>query len=206
MNDPEVTMPHALPTNRLVAHRKALEAAVMTLKLTSRVPLPLKPIADQAIRAASSVPGGPAGGSPPTGRRGPRDNLAAAPPSRQVTRPLASSRRARELPLARHPERGRSRPSRKVRGTPAAPALPNGPARSNRSITDPSTPRACRRAPLRMTLRGPSGFARDDRVPLCHPERDSPAKPLPVTLSEAGDSSRRSPKGGAGSRLPPLSP
>jgi len=63
MNDPEVTMHRSLPTSRLAAHRKALEAACITLKLVSRVPLPFKPIADQAIRAAASVPADLADGS-----------------------------------------------------------------------------------------------------------------------------------------------
>jgi hypothetical protein len=45
-----------MATNQLTAHRKALEAAGLTLRLVSRVPLPFKPIADQAIRAAASVP------------------------------------------------------------------------------------------------------------------------------------------------------
>ena len=41
-------MPHALPATGLAAHAKALEAAGLTLKLVSRVPLPFKPIADQS--------------------------------------------------------------------------------------------------------------------------------------------------------------
>ena len=49
-------MPHSLPTPGLAAHTKALEAAGLTLRLVGRVPLPFKPIADQAIRAAASVP------------------------------------------------------------------------------------------------------------------------------------------------------
>ena len=49
-------MPHALPQTGLAAHAKALQAAGITLKLVSRVPLPFKPLADQAIRAAASVP------------------------------------------------------------------------------------------------------------------------------------------------------
>lgn len=40
----------------LIAYSTALEAAGMALDLVKRVPAPLKPLADQAIRAASSVP------------------------------------------------------------------------------------------------------------------------------------------------------
>ena len=64
-------MHRSLPTSRLTAHRKALEAACITLKIVSRVPLPFKPIADQAIRAAASVPANLAEGQ---GRQG-RDRL-----------------------------------------------------------------------------------------------------------------------------------
>ena len=56
MNDPEVTMSNAVTKTNLVAHEKALEAAGMAIRLVMRVPAPLKSIADQAIRSASSVP------------------------------------------------------------------------------------------------------------------------------------------------------
>ncbi len=56
MNDPEVTMSKAVSNTNLVAHTKALEAAGIAIKLVSRVPAPLKSIADQLIRSASSVP------------------------------------------------------------------------------------------------------------------------------------------------------
>jgi four helix bundle protein len=68
MNAPEVTMPHALPATGLAAHAKALEAAGITLKLVSRVPLRFKPIADQAILAAASVPANLAEGHGRSGR------------------------------------------------------------------------------------------------------------------------------------------
>jgi len=71
MNSPEVTMPHAQPQTGLAAHAKALQAAGITLKLVSRVPLPFKPLADQAIRAAASVAANLAEGH---GRRG-RDRM-----------------------------------------------------------------------------------------------------------------------------------
>ena len=56
MNDPEVTMSNAAENTNLVAHSKALEAAGIAIKLVMRVPAPLKSIADQVIRSASSVP------------------------------------------------------------------------------------------------------------------------------------------------------
>jgi len=56
MNDPEVIMLDALPGNTLIVHRKALEAAGMALALVVRVPAPLRSLADQVIRSASSVP------------------------------------------------------------------------------------------------------------------------------------------------------
>ncbi len=56
MNDPEVNMSKAVSNTDLVAYTKALEAAGIAIKLVSRVPAPLKSIADQLIRSASSVP------------------------------------------------------------------------------------------------------------------------------------------------------
>ena len=56
MNDPEVTMSKSATNTKLVAHQKALEAAGIAIKLVMRVPAPLKSVADQAIRSASSVP------------------------------------------------------------------------------------------------------------------------------------------------------
>ena len=46
----------ALPNSNLIAYRKALEAAGIALALVIRVPAPLKSLADQVVRAASSVP------------------------------------------------------------------------------------------------------------------------------------------------------
>jgi four helix bundle protein len=56
MNDPEVIMPSALPSSHLVAHRKALAAAGIAIQLVKGVPTPLRSLADQVIRSASSVP------------------------------------------------------------------------------------------------------------------------------------------------------
>jgi len=45
-----------LPTTGLITHHKALEAAGISISLVMRVPAPLKSLADQVIRSASSVP------------------------------------------------------------------------------------------------------------------------------------------------------
>jgi four helix bundle protein len=55
MNDPEVTMQTVDP-KPFQAHGVALEAAGIALSLVRRVPAPLRSIADQVVRAASSVP------------------------------------------------------------------------------------------------------------------------------------------------------
>ena len=68
MNDPEVTMLDARKTTDLVAHAKALEAAGTAIRLVMRVPSPLKSIADQLIRSASSVPANLAEGHGRSGR------------------------------------------------------------------------------------------------------------------------------------------
>ena len=42
MNDPEVNMLDTLPDNNLIVHRKALEAAGITISLVRTVPAPLR--------------------------------------------------------------------------------------------------------------------------------------------------------------------
>ncbi len=58
MNDPEVTMHDALPTPKpgLHAHTLAVEAAGAVLSLVAAVPPCVRFLADQARRAACSVP------------------------------------------------------------------------------------------------------------------------------------------------------
>ena len=68
MNDSEETMLNAVPETKLVAHEKAVEAAGIAIALVMRVPAPLKSIADQVIRSASSVPANLAEGHGRSGR------------------------------------------------------------------------------------------------------------------------------------------
>jgi four helix bundle protein len=68
MNNPEVTMHEQQQPTRFDALEKATAAAGITISLVMRVPAPLKPIADQVIRSASSVPANIAEGSGRSGR------------------------------------------------------------------------------------------------------------------------------------------
>ena len=56
MKNPEVIMPDALPRDPFIVQHTALEAAGIALKVVNSVPPPLKTLADQVIRSASSVP------------------------------------------------------------------------------------------------------------------------------------------------------
>ena len=56
------------PTTRFIALSKAIEAAGIAISLVLRVPAPLKSLADQVIRSASSVPANLAEGAGRSGR------------------------------------------------------------------------------------------------------------------------------------------
>jgi four helix bundle protein len=68
MNNPEVTMHDQATTTGFDALDKAVEAAGIAISLAMRVPAPLKPIADQIIRSASSVSANIAEGQGRVGR------------------------------------------------------------------------------------------------------------------------------------------
>jgi four helix bundle protein len=61
-------MSQTVATSGLAVFDRAVEAAVIALSLAVKVPAPLKPIADQLIRSASSVPANLAEGHSRTGR------------------------------------------------------------------------------------------------------------------------------------------
>ena len=70
MNEPEETMHHVtINKNRgLLAHTIALEAAAEAIRLAGNTPAPMRSLADQVIRSASSVPANLAEGAGRTGR------------------------------------------------------------------------------------------------------------------------------------------
>ena len=68
MNNQEVTMHDTRPTTRFIAHEKALQAAGIAIQLVLRVPAPLRSLADQVVRSASSVPANLAEGAGRSGK------------------------------------------------------------------------------------------------------------------------------------------
>ncbi|HSL17128.1 MAG TPA: four helix bundle protein [Methylomirabilota bacterium] len=68
MNHPEVTMRGPQPTGSFIAQSKAVEAAAIAIAVVLKVPAPLKSLADQVIRSASSVAANLAEGAGRSGR------------------------------------------------------------------------------------------------------------------------------------------
>ena len=68
MNNPEVTMHDAQQSTGFNALDKATTAAGIAISLVMRVPAPLKSLADQVVRAASTVPANLAEGAGRSGR------------------------------------------------------------------------------------------------------------------------------------------
>ena len=68
MNNPEVTMHDTQQPTGFDALDKAIRAAGIAISLVMRIPGPMKPMADQVIRSASSVPANIAEGAGRSGR------------------------------------------------------------------------------------------------------------------------------------------
>jgi four helix bundle protein len=68
MNNPEVTMHNIGISNRFEVQEKAIEAAGIAITLAMKVPAPLRSIADQLVRSASSVVANLAEGNGRSGR------------------------------------------------------------------------------------------------------------------------------------------
>jgi len=68
MNSQEATMNNALPNSNLIVTEKAIQAAADAIAMARTVTAPLKSIADQVIRSASSVPANLEEGHGRTGR------------------------------------------------------------------------------------------------------------------------------------------
>ena len=68
MNEREETMPYTLHTRMPAAQSKAIGAAGIAIALVMSVKAPLKPIAEQVVRSAASVPANIAEGQGRSGR------------------------------------------------------------------------------------------------------------------------------------------
>ncbi|MEP0772917.1 MAG: four helix bundle protein [Acidobacteriota bacterium] len=68
MNTTRTTPPPSTPNRSLTAHELALEAAGAAVALALKLPTPLRSLADQLIRSASSVPANLAEGAGRAGR------------------------------------------------------------------------------------------------------------------------------------------
>jgi four helix bundle protein len=68
MNNPEVTMHEIGSGNRFEVQEEAIQAAEIAIKLATKVPAPLRSVADHIVRSASSVPANLAEGNGRSGR------------------------------------------------------------------------------------------------------------------------------------------
>ena len=68
MNTQEDTMHEHRPTTKFIVHSKAVKAAGVALSIALRVQAPLKSLAEQVIRSASSVPANLSEGAGRSGR------------------------------------------------------------------------------------------------------------------------------------------
>ena len=68
MNESEVIMHNAKPTAEFIVHPRAIEAAGLAIAIVSRLPSPLRSLADQVVRSASSVPANLAEGAGRSGK------------------------------------------------------------------------------------------------------------------------------------------
>ena len=68
MNTTRHTPLASIPNGRLLAHSLALEAAGLAIALVLKLPAPLRALADQVVRSASSVAANLAEGAGRTGR------------------------------------------------------------------------------------------------------------------------------------------
>ena len=84
-NKQEVTMHNQRPTNRFIAHEKALEAASIAISVVLNVPAPLRSLADQVVRSASSVPANLSEGAGRSGKTAHATGESPMDPPRRLT-------------------------------------------------------------------------------------------------------------------------